>query len=56
MRICERCAQIIEDGDAVVIHYEKNGFRKAFAFHNRHKDDCLAQEIEELRKRFPKPQ
>jgi len=50
--ICERCANEVLPNEGTTIHLERKGVKFSFTFHNRNKNDCLAQEILELKAKF----
>jgi len=48
-QVCEHCAGDEATGVLTPVHVDIKGLTKTWYFHNRHKNDCLAQFIAEKR-------
>ncbi len=44
-RFCDLCGEAIFQDDLAPVKIEKDGHFHRFHFHNRHSNDCLAQEL-----------
>lgn len=45
IKFCDLCGEAIFLDDLAPVKIEKDGRLQRFHFHNRHREDCLAQEI-----------
>jgi hypothetical protein len=45
IKFCDLCGEAISHDDLAPIKIEKDGHLQRLHFHNRHREDCLAQEI-----------
>lgn len=50
--ICDYCVLPIAEGEGTTVNIEHRGTETEFHYHNRTNQDCLAQKIQELKKRF----
>jgi hypothetical protein len=48
IKFCDHCGGAIFLDDVAPVKMERDGHLQLFHFHNRHKTDCLAQEILQL--------
>jgi hypothetical protein len=45
IKFCDLCGEAIFLDDLAPVTIEKEGHLQRFYFHNRHSEDCLAQEL-----------